>query len=1051
MTVRRLAVERSEKASLGMTAILLVLLVACAQPHDAIRLDGRMEGALAGGQSRSYMFPCEADQFVDLVVDQRGIDVVATLKGPDGAILADVDGLLGASGKELLLGLTSTPGDCTLELRSLDETSREGKYVVWIEQLRVAEDSDHRRVEAARVYSEAVQLDLTGNLDAALAEYGKALTVWTDLGDSRWQGLVHYTLGQLHANKLDSGEPSPSADRNLTLMMTRPDMPVRRYGESEAILHLNESLRFSADMPGIQARAYLTLGDIHREFYRLDFAHDNYLKAHDIWRQFGDKYTEATVLNNLGLVNKNIGDHQKAINNYSDAIKIWREIGNDAEEANSLHNRGQCYIVLNRPEMAFADLEKALETWTRLEMDRMAASSMIALGSLLTRTGSPDAAYEHLVRALEIHAPNRLWTAFTKLQIGMVYAAQGEKQDALDLFRELVDEFRELGSPRHEAIALLKIGELLEEADPDQAFENQDQAKQLAVRVGNRDLEATALFGMARAQRSRGLVDSALRLAEEGLNKIENLRRPTAGFDLQSVYFAGKQDFYTFYIDLLIDFHQVNPGEKYQEIALVANERSRSRSLMDMLSDSGVDLRSGRSSGLLEQEAELEREIESAYLRREVLLSSRDTTPEVGTLNDELREKILELDELRNRIREDEPIYAELTQPRHISSETIQQYILDDDTVLLEYRLAEPRSFLFAVDKEKVHAFELPGSKSLTDQARRLHNILTDAPEKITLNRSRLHATLSNLSIELLAPAIEILNKKRILIVAEGALQYVPFSALKHPVQPSDDGDVRLIDRHEIVLVPSAWTLGIMRERFADRRSLAPRKVAVLADPVFYDDPRVPVSASRTASMASMSSDIGPRLGRLMYSRYEAENIVDQADDDESMKALGFDATKSAALDEDLRHYQYVHFATHSVIDTNFPEMSSLVFSRWDRKGKEIDAFMRIYDVYKLDLQAELVALSACRTAKGKEIRGEGLVGWTHGFMVAGAERVLVSLWDVDDESTSELMKIFYSKVFKHEHSPASALRQAQVEIREQSRWSSPYFWAGFVLQGEFL
>ena len=470
-----------------------------------------------------------------------------------------------------------------------------------------------------------------------------------------------------------------------------------------------------------------------------------------------------------------------------------------------------------------------------------------------------------------------------------------------------------------------------------------------------------------------------------------------------------------------------------------------------MLSDSGVDLRSGRSSSLLRQEAELEREIESAYFQREMSLRSNSTLPsEIDQLSDTLREKLLELDDLRSEIRKHEPTYAKLTQPEPLSSANIQQNILDEDTVLLEYRLSEPRSFLFAVDGKATRIFELPGGRSLTDQAQLLHTILTDVPEKITLNRSRLSSALSTLSDELLAPASEVLTKKRILIVAEGALQHIPFSALPHPLYRSDPDDVRLVDRHEITLAPSAWTLNIMRERFASRNQ-APRRVAVLADPVFFDDPRLPVSTSRNTRTRSAASEPGPRLGRLEFSRYEAEHILEQVNDTKSMKALGFDATKSAALDVDLRLYQYIHFATHSIVDTNFPEMSSLVFSRLDRGGRELDAFMRIYDVYKLKLQAELVALSACRTAKGKEIRGEGLVGWTHGFMVAGAERVLVSLWDVDDESTSELMKLFYSKMFRDEMSPASALQQAQIEIREQSRWSAPYFWAGFVLQGDFL
>jgi CHAT domain-containing protein len=363
----------------------------------------------------------------------------------------------------------------------------------------------------------------------------------------------------------------------------------------------------------------------------------------------------------------------------------------------------------------------------------------------------------------------------------------------------------------------------------------------------------------------------------------------------------------------------------------------------------------------------------------------------------------------------------------------------------------------------------------------------------------------------LLGPVADQLGTKRLLIVAEGALQYLPFGALPAPAKGDaetrgrGDAAIPLIVEHEIVSLPSASALAVLRREIQDRKA-AGKTVAVLADPVFEaDDPRVmrdagtrrhgdaeteanrqnakrlnpPASPLRRVP-ASPSSRVpgSPRrcvalsptpttdlhralrdvgisrdglgIPRLLSTRQEAEAIMSVAPAGAGMKATDFKASRTTATSPELGQFRIVHFATHGLLNSENPELSGLVLSLVDEQGKPQDGFLRLHDIYNLNLPADLVVLSACNTALGKEVRGEGLVGIVRGFMYAGAARVVASLWKVDDEATAELMKRFYEQMLQRGMTPAAALRAAQVDMWQQKKWRSPYYWAAFVLQGEW-
>jgi CHAT domain-containing protein len=305
----------------------------------------------------------------------------------------------------------------------------------------------------------------------------------------------------------------------------------------------------------------------------------------------------------------------------------------------------------------------------------------------------------------------------------------------------------------------------------------------------------------------------------------------------------------------------------------------------------------------------------------------------------------------------------------------------------------------------------------------------------------------------LLAPAREFLHAKRIAVVADGALQFVPFAIL------SLDGR-RLIQRAEVVHLPSVSTLALLRQELSGRPR-AQKSVAIFADPVLSaDDPRVmgrserspkgdvhakaaPLRATPTAPTSDLvrsSRDSGiNRFERLGSTRREAEAIRALTRPTDAFVALDFEASREVALHTNLQPYRIIHFATHGLLNSVHPDLSGLVLSLVDREGRSQDGFLRNHDIYNLQLGADLVVLSACRTALGEEIRGEGLISFVRGFMYAGSPRVLASLWDVKDQATSEMMRQFYAGMLRDGLPPPAVLRAAQLWMSQHSRWNAPY------------
>ena len=426
-------------------------------------------------------------------------------------------------------------------------------------------------------------------------------------------------------------------------------------------------------------------------------------------------------------------------------------------------------------------------------------------------------------------------------------------------------------------------------------------------------------------------------------------------------------------------------------------------------------------------------------------------------------------EELQARIRSNSARLAAAAPPQPVRLKD-SQLLLDDNSMLLEYLLGDDRSYLWVVTRTELQSFELPPRTQIETEVEEFRQLLTanqplagetfqELQQRIAKANQLLLSRSASLGKVLLGPVAEKLGTKRLLIVPDGRLQSIPFQALTLP--NITGSPVALLERHEIAYEPSASALATVRQAKAQRKS-GSGSVAVFANPVFdANDPRVTQTNSETASASNGHAQLVKQAFRdagqetatippLPASREEADAIFSVIPWLSGFKAIDFQASRGTIWQTDFTQYRVIHFATHGFVDYEHPELSGLVFSMVDEKGTPQDGFLRMHDIYNLKLPVDLVVLSACNTGLGRDIKGEGLIGLTRGFMYAGARGVVASLWKVDDVATAELMKHFYAPMFHKGMAPGAALRDAQLALRSQKRWESPYYWAAFVIQGEY-
>jgi len=823
-----------------------------------------------------------------------------------------------------------------------------------------------------------------------------------------------------------------------------------------------------------EAHALHTAGSAYDGLGEKSHARESHAQALLLWRTLGDRLGEAYALHSLGNVTRQMGEMQEAFEYFNQALPILRATGERRGESTTLLSIGTLYNDLGDKQKALEYFNLALEIRRVVGSNAGQALALTNIGGVYEALGDPQSALDYYTQALHLPGFDLRGKTNTLTRIGSSHVARGDLQNARDAYDEALSLSRRTGDLRWQAIALNGIAGIHDRlGDKSRALELLEQVLSMTRTTRDRGREAAVLSAIARIERDRGDLLEARVHGEAAVTIIDSLRTRVASQELRASYFASVQQLYELYIDVLMRLHTQHPSQGFDATAWQVSERSRVRTLLELLTEARADIRQGVDQALLERARAIEHRLNSAAERQMRLRGGPHTKEQAAAATKELEELTTELQHVEGQIRVTSPRYAALEQPQPLSLREVQEDVLDADTLLLEYALGDERSYLWALTPTAITSYELPNRAVIETAARRVYSLMTarqtgprhslvEHRARVAEADTRYWVEAAALSHMLLGPVQSELGTKRLLIVGDGALQYMPLAALPKPLTP---GTPLMVD-HEVVSLPSASVLALLRRQLEGRK-LAPKAVAVLADPVFdVEDERLELGVRRKTTGASKPSpdltveraardvgalDAGGRLTRLPSTRREAEAILAVTPAGEGMKALDFHASRAAATSHALTEYRIVHFATHGFLSSAHPALSGIALSLVDERGAPQQGFLRLHDLYNLSLPAELVVLSACQTALGKEIKGEGLVGLTRGFMYAGAPRVIASLWQVDDVATAELMRRLYHGMLGPQHlSPAAALRAAQMAMWRKKQWQAPYYWAAFVMQGEW-
>ncbi|HWZ44506.1 MAG TPA: CHAT domain-containing tetratricopeptide repeat protein [Candidatus Saccharimonadales bacterium] len=737
------------------------------------------------------------------------------------------------------------------------------------------------------------------------------------------------------------------------------------------------------------ARAESALGLLLVLMGEPDEAATNYKDALMTFRSIGDLENEAVTLNGLGVLSAEIGNYQESYRYFSGARKVFAQLEDPTGQLAAIDGQARAKWKMGHYVQARRLYEIKLHLAQRPANDRMRASASVNLADFYARQHMAKKAEEFYVFAVELcrQVHHDLGRMDALIHLGHFYIEQGDDSKALGALQEAL--------PLAESNALA--------------------ASQAQIHF-----ETAAAY-----QLMNDLTRARLEI-EKTIQIIETQRPKVADFGSRAAYFSSVHGYYQLYIGILMELHTKFPEEGYARRAFEAAESSKVRSLLDLLAGAtGAGCENHPTATVA-----ADRSAPENSTARPALTDCSGRAPSVLTLSQ------------------------------------VQSEIRGDDAILLEYALGQQHSYLWAVDEAGMTVYELPEMKTIADQTAPLFHALTarqraQGMKTIEASRTILNADrfaplyAARLSRTLLGPVAHLLARKRVIIVPDGLLQYVPFAALPLTSQAGSQKTVAPV----IVSLPSASTLSAIRSAAAAH--VQPTALAaIFGDPVFgRDDIRCRACGARgnrtqelPATLRSALMDTGNsavRLPRLEESGQEARWIAALMPKGKNLLATGFDANLDAVIKGDLGKYRYLHFATHGLLDAKRPEFSGLVLSLVNRRGKPVDGFLQLNDIYGLKLSADLVVLSSCDSALGKDLSSEGVIGLTRAFLSAGSRGVVATLWRVDDQATSILMKRFYGRIRAGE-SPAAALRGAQSEMAAIPRWKYPYYWAAFILQGDY-
>lgn len=825
-----------------------------------------------------------------------------------------------------------------------------------------------------------------------------------------------------------------AADRRLAQaaeFFTRRDLPVRAeyavnmravraanigdYTAAETFLTQAVDMARANRDKAEEAKSLANLAAIHVYRGQMTQAAREYEALVPIVDKESQPYQYAALLANYGFTLISLGDFDRALQLHLEALELYTRTGEEDERANELLALGGLYLRMGDATRGLETLRAAITAQSRLNDTIALASSLRMAGNAASELGQHEGALEYLRESARIDA-NPHGVARTRVLIA------GELRE----LRKYDAAAKELALPLESTSELVRASALEESARLQLALGNSPQKAMDDLRAADRLYEGLELdfnridtnTRLSRLLLAGGDVTGAAAAADQAVGFVTRIRAKSANPEWRARFLSARYAPFEARIAVELASGPANDaGSAWR--AFRTAEEVRALSLADELAFEAA----GSERAANDEEISLRARLTSQQMRLESRLQRQDAD-ESGILA--LRRAI---EETRAQIDSNRLRHGGVAAREHSFSTSLRdaQKQLPPDTAVLAYFVGD----------HQAHAWLLTGAElrhASFDAGAPLDRAMDAAIDGRRTGQDP--AAMRALGSLLLGKLLDGVAAHRLLIIADGPLNGVPFAALPLGGAP----DQLLVDRFVLSYAPSLM-LAMRTPRHVSRPNA---RIAVISDPVYASDDRRLASAENSGTLRGAPPRSQNNLTRLPYSALEATAVTRAFDASETIHLAGFDATASKVQQLGSGKFAVLHFATHAIARHDSPEQSALFLTEYARDGTLLPSSrLTASEIRRSGLRADLVVLSGCATGDGNELRGEGVLGLTYGFLANGSHSVVASLWPIEDASTARLMSEFY-RAYRGSGRAADALRAAQLRFRATS--SSPV-WSSFVVR----
>ena len=993
------------------------------------------EKELKGGEVHSYTASLPANHFLFLVANQKGIDAVVTMVSSDGRKLMEIDSPNGSNGPEPLWFVSESAGEFTVQISSLNKDAKPGKYEILVNEMRPATQDDRYVVAASNIAMEGVNVASTRTPDADVKAGEKFAEA------ERLYRLIDRDLAAKASGFLRMARIYRTRNQNdlaLRLFDDAADIYEKLGSKAERAKSVAESTSVSPSEAD-KLRRNNTVHSIAKELgdrklevsslidiavshaYLGDFSRSIELNktALALAQEIGFTSRIGRIYDNIGSVYTFQNDLAKALESHLKALEIYRANGETRQIAGATLNVGNVYLGLGNYQLALEAFQKSLTDFEAMKAPVGIAYAISNIGSTYLDMGEHEKALEYFLRAQPMKAKFLPEDPTSFYNIAAVYRAAGRFPEAIEYSAKALELCKKIESKDCSARTLIELSNTQRlHGDLAKALENAEAALAISKEFDYMDYEWQALLSLADVKLALGRKTEVRPALESAISVIEELRSMAiVNEDGGQNFLNNKRLPYQMLIDLA-----VSEGRKSEALELA--ERTKARILIDTMQSGRPDI--SKSVTRAEKDAELRLKSDLVSLQRQIDVSEEKKHNELYI---ELRKKRLELEDFKIRLYASHPdLRVRRGEMKPIAlKETIP--LLDASSALLEYVVTEDKTYLFVITKVasaprlKVYPINID-RKLLSVKTAGYRSALASGDLNFGTSSEELYALL-------LKPAsAQLAGKTNLVIVPDGSLWDLPFQALR------TSASKYLIDSAAISYAPSLTALNEMRSKSRTRR---PERTLLA-----FGNPVIGKQTSASVKRVFMSEKLEPLP--------EAERLVN------SLKAMygpekskvftGIDAREGTAKSEAAK-YGIVQFAAHGILNDATPMYSQIVLSRKDDDPNE-DGLLEAWEMKDLDLNADMVVLSACETARGRVNVGEGMMGMTWALFIAGTPTTVASQWKVESSSTTELMLEFHRQLLSPKRvTKAEALRRASLKLLKTDKFRHPSYWAGFVMVGD--